>query len=355
MSRLKPRVQIEKLREQAVLNHVQSPSQQAANFKSLATDLADTSKRLSFNNPFDEILRPLVPGDLMGLLARTGNGKTTLSLAMAREMAQRIQSGELGDENSIVLFVSLEQNADHVEMMLAGNGEFDSSEIIRGNVSEDYINSYAATRPSLPLWTLGQTRAGFKRGYEQLYLDGVIESVEGIIFEYGKHPVVLFVDYLQQARLREGSFMNRHQQVMYAAEELKRLAMRLDIPIIVGSQAKQEVDNYADKQPQLSDSTWAADMSFVSDTVVSIQFLSRNFDPDLRPEVEIGGRFYENTGNTMVARVLKQRFDRGYGQVGFQFIPQILQISSMDHIDLNNSNGSTSQKYQQIEFEALDL
>ncbi len=345
-------VPVEKRRKDALLQHVQSPAQQASNFVDLVDDLLDSRKQLTFDSPLDDIVRPLIPGDLLFLIGRTGNGKSSLMLSMARNMARRINDGVLGDEDSIVIFASLEQNVEVLEIMLAGSDKLDSSKIIRGELDRDMVNSYAATRSGLPLWILGQNRDGFIKGHKDLYLEGIIEAVESIIFEYGKHPVILFVDYLQVARLRDGGWQGRHQQVMHASDELKRLAMRLNIPCIVGSQARQSVDSYADKQPQLMDSAWSGEASFVSDAVISIQLLARNFNPDTHPEVEIGGKFYENTGNTMVARVLKQRFDRGWGQIGFQFIPQTLEISRMLSTDIGEPV-STLQRSSLFDSEEL--
>lgn len=329
-------IPVEERRKTALLQHVQSPTQQAGSFAAFSEELEDPANRLTFNNPIDDILRNMIRGDILMILARTGHGKTSLMLAMIKEMANRIKDGLLGNKDSIAIFASLEQNVEHIELMLAGSSEMDSTSIVRGEINKDAKERFLATRPSLPLWVLGQTREGYKKGHKKLYLEGIIEAVEGIVFEYGKHPAVLFLDYLQVARIRDRPRMSRHDQVMYASEELKALALRLDIPIIYGSQAAQLVDNYADKQPKLTDSAWSGEASYVSDQVISIQVLARNFNKDLHPEVEIGGRFYDNTGNTMVARVLKQRLEEGWGQVGFQFIPQTLEISRMSSINLGN-------------------
>ena len=329
-------IPVEERRKEALIQNVRSPVQQAGSFAELVNDLANPANRLTFNNPLDDILRGLIGGDLLMILARTGHGKTSLMLAMAKEMANRIKAGLLGNKDSIVIFASLEQNVEHIELILAGNEELDSTRIIRGDINTDATERYIATRPSLPLWVLGQTRDGFMKGHKELYLEGIIEAVESIVFEYDKRPVVLFLDYLQVARIRDRPRMSRHDQVMHSGEELKRLAMRLNIPVIYGSQARQAVDGYADKQPQILDSAWSGEASFVSDACVSAQLLARNFSRESHPEVEIGGQFYENTGKTMIVRVLKQRFEQGWGQVGFQFTPQTLAITGMSNIDLGD-------------------
>jgi replicative DNA helicase len=63
----------------------------------------------------------LVGGDLAMLLMRTGNGKTTVSLGMARDAARRINSGEIEKENAVIVFVTLEQQAEHVDCGLSAN------------------------------------------------------------------------------------------------------------------------------------------------------------------------------------------------------------------------------------------
>jgi energy-coupling factor transporter ATP-binding protein EcfA2 len=231
----------------------------------------DPANRLTFNNPIDDVLRNMIRGDILMILGRTGHGKTSLMLAMAKEMSNRIKDSLLGSKDGIAIFASLEQNVEHIELILAGSSEMDSTSIVRGKINRNAKERYLATRPSLPLWVLGQTREGYRKGHKKLYLEGIIEAVEGIIFEYGKHPVVLFLDYLQVARIRDRPRMSRHDQVMYASEELKALALRLDIPIIYGSQSTQLVDNYADKQPRLTDSAWSGEASYVSDQVISTQ------------------------------------------------------------------------------------
>jgi hypothetical protein len=55
----------------------------------------------------------------------------------------------------------------------------------------------------------------------------------------------------------------------------------------------------------------------------------------------------------MVVRVLKQRIEEGYGQVGFQFIPQTLEIKSMDQIDLSNPSNQSVLKQEGLFDEEL--
>ena len=186
----------EQFRRAAMSYHVQSPSKQASNFLDLADYLADHGG-ITFDNSLDSIVRPLVGGDLMMLLARTGHGKTTIALSIARGVAERINSGEIGDENSIVIFASLEQSSEYIELMLAGNANFDSSELIRGNVNPDEYRAWAVQRPNLPLWVIGETRRNAGKRHSEVYLESIVESVEAIIFEYGKKPAIIFVDYLQ--------------------------------------------------------------------------------------------------------------------------------------------------------------
>ena len=327
----------EELRRAAMAYHVQSPAKQAGNFLDLADYLANHGG-VTFNNSLDDIIRPLVGGDLMMILGRTGHGKTTVALSIARSIADRINTGEIGDKNSIVVFASLEQSAEYVELMLSGSATFDSSELIRGNVHEDMYREWAVLRPNLPLWVIGETRKNAGKKYSEVYLESIVDAVESIIFEYGKRPAAIFVDYLQVARIREHNGMNRHTQVMEASAALKRLAVRFDVPVIYGSQAGQRVDDYKNKIPQLNDSMWASDASHLSDVVISIMRPSRYWNPENHPEVEINETHYANDDTAMVVTVLKQRFDRGFGQTGVSFIPQTLEMVDMETLDLNLVN-----------------
>ncbi len=345
---------VEERRSDAMSYYVQTPAQQAVNFEQLATDLAN-NEGLTFGNALDSILRPLVGGDLMMMLARTGHGKTTVGLAIARGLAYRIANGLFGDKDSIVIFATLEQSADYAELMLAGNNNFDSSMLIRGDVESDEYNKWTVKRPSIPLWMIGDSRrfAGHKR--EDLYFETIIESIEAIQYEYNKKPAMIFVDYLQQARMRDGSMNNKHVQVMEAAAALKRLAVRFDVPVIFGSQAAQRVDDYADKLPKLNDSMWASDASHLSDIVLGIMRPSRYWSPLDHPEVEINNRFYTNDDRALIVTVLKQRFHTGWGEKGLTFVPQTLELSDMVTVDLNKVYEDVPQQYEQIQFEELDL
>ena len=84
------------LRAEAKQYFVHDPSQQGTGFQELADHLHEGGG-LTFGNSIDDIVRPLQGGDLVMLLMRTGHGKTTVSLALARNTARRIMAHEIGD------------------------------------------------------------------------------------------------------------------------------------------------------------------------------------------------------------------------------------------------------------------
>jgi replicative DNA helicase len=322
---MKVKISQEKLQELALKYFVQSPSQQAQSFVELCDHLYEGGG-LKWGNKLDTILRPLVGGDLAMLLMRTGHGKTTVSLGMARDAANRIISGEIKKENPVIVFVTLEQQAEHVELMLAGNEQFDSSQLIRGEVHPDSYHPYSTGRGSLPLWVIGQSRRHSNIKTPEIYLETVIAGIEGIRYEYGYNPILVYVDYLQEIRLMEGSWENTNKQVVEAARALKAMAMDLDIPVVFGSQAAQRVDNYKDKLPQLNDSMWASEGTHKPDFVITGMRPSRYWEPDLHPYVTIGNTEYVNNDKTLILRILKQRFGPGWGTISVDFTPQTLAI-----------------------------
>lgn len=271
----------------------------------------------------------MVGGDLAMLLMRTGNGKTTVSLSMAREAARKIKNGEIKGENPVIVFVTLEQQAEYMEFMLSGSEEFDSSQLIRGKVDPNSYKAWSIKRGGWPLWVIGQSRRWSHVKQPQLFLEVIIEGINGIKYEYGYNPILIYVDYLQKLRLKDGTWNNMNQQVIEASRALKQMAMDLDTPVVFGSQANQKVDSYADKIPKLSDSMWASESTHEPDFVISGVRLANYWDPSTHPYVPIDNVDYPNSGKTLILQIQKQRFDRGWGTISVDFTPQTLHMEDV--------------------------
>ena len=108
------------------------------------------------------------------------------------------------------------------------------------------------------------------------------------------------------------------------------------MPVFYGSQASQSVDATKSKVPLIADSMWASDASHYSDIAFSILRTAKYWDPEQHPEVEIDGKWYENTQKTMIVTVLKQRYAEGFGRAGVLFTPQTLEMANMVSFDPND-------------------
>lgn len=271
------------------------------------------------------------------ILMRTGHGKTSFSLGAARQAGYKIANGTTGVENPVIVYVTLEQQVEYMELMLAGNSEYDSSQLIKGEVEPILYNKWATNRTNLPLWVIGQSRQHSDVKQPDLYLETIIEGINVIKYEEKFNPILVYVDYLQKIRLMDGSWNNMNKQVIEASRALKAMAMNLDVPVIFNSQASQDVDDRKDKIPKLNDSMWASESGHESDIVVTGMRPSRYWSPVTDPYVTINNVQYINDDTTLVLQVQKQRFGPGWGTVAVKFVPQTLVISDPGVVDINRS------------------
>jgi len=82
----------------------------------------------------------------------------------------------------------------------------------------------------------------------------------------------IFIDYLQIIKSRQ-KFWNENVEIGYISRWLKRLAMELSIPVIIGSQLSRDIERRRDPTPKLSDlrGSWSIEQD--SDNVI---FLNRD-------------------------------------------------------------------------------
>ena len=102
-------------------------------------------------------------------------------------------------------------------------------------------------------------------------------------------------------------------QVDQAINDAKQLAMRMGLPIIVGVQARREVDSYKNPIPTLSDAQWSSSIEQVADKQISVWRPIKTHDPSEEPTIKVGDTDYTNDENLFVIKLLKQRFEKGYG------------------------------------------
>lgn len=162
-------------------------------------------------------------GQLVILSGQSGGGKTALALNCAARAVladQRVGffSGEMSRESLARRVLSSAAKVNHhvLRKGLMGDGDWPRA-----------VNA----------------RAGFKRG--RFAINDTITTVEEVVaMAVRSHMVepfdVIFVDYLQRLVPRLGPRDNREQVVAQSAVDLKNLARRLQVPVVVLSQLNSD-------------------------------------------------------------------------------------------------------------------
>lgn len=309
-------------RETARRFFVHSPADISQSYAHWAEKL-QTFKGLDYGCILDKYVIPLHPGDLMAVVARPGHGKSSWMAYMAKRAAKDILKRKADDE--VVVYVSWEQTVEEIEAFFQSDKEITSSDIAWGRADLKKLKTKALKRVHLPLWMFGESKRheGYKR--PRLTIDYVYESIEAMYDEFGKRPILMCLDYVQIMPI-DTRGADRLTQVNEAVNDAKQLAVRMGLPIIMGVQARREVDGYRNPIPTMSDAQWSSSVEQIADKQIGIWRPIKTVDPAERPKIEVGGHHFVNDENLFVIKLLKQRFEKGYGVWAVHFEPQTLEL-----------------------------
>jgi len=187
----------------------------------------------------DKLLGGLQRSDLIVVAARPGVGKTSLLLSMALNAARRgnsarvaIFSLEMSGEQLVQRFVSAETGINSQKLR---TGELDDREWNLFTQAVGNLGNLRIYLDDTPSITPLQMRAKCRRLYREHGLDLII------------------LDYLQLMSSGQAHNDNRVQEISYISRSLKELAREMNVPLVAAAQLSRQVEQRADKRPQLSD------------------------------------------------------------------------------------------------------
>lgn len=308
--------------------YLHSPADASQSYVHWAERLA-TEPGIKFGCVMDKHIIPLHPGDLMAVVARPGHGKSSFMAYMAQREAKEIIRRNRTDKE-VVVYVSWEQPVEEIEAFFQSGSQYTSSDMAWGKVPLDTIKRGAVKRVNLPVWTIGHSLKHANMKKPVMTVDVVYEAIEAMYDEYGVAPTLVCLDYLQIVRTSQGG--ERQTQVSEATFAAKELAMKIGAPIIAGVQARRNVDEKRNPLPEMSDAQWSSAIEQTADKQISVWRPSKTHLPEDEPFIDVAGISYKNDEELMVIKLLKQRFERGYGVWGVRFAPQTL---SMHDYELN--------------------
>jgi replicative DNA helicase len=194
----------------------------------------------------------LQAGELTVLAARPSVGKTSLALALLRNLAL--------EHGLPLLFVSLEQSREELaERLIAMEGRVDSHRLRCGLLDdEDQLGAgraVARLRP-LPVWVDDSPSQSV------LHI-----AANGRRFK-ARHGIrAVLIDYLQLIE-PDDRRAARHEQVGAVSRRLKHLARGLQIPVVVLAQLNRESEHRKDPTPRLADLRDSGEIEQTADTVL---------------------------------------------------------------------------------------
>lgn len=209
-------------------------------------------KRLDGDDPavstgladLDDILAGgLRGGQVVVLAVRPGEGKSALAQCIAEHVAT-------DDNGKVALFISLEMLAHEIterRVAASSHGAVPLEALRAGKLSDEQL---ALVDELLP--QLGASRMEFLASYSE-DIDGIVASVKGRAKKGDVGLVVM--DYLQLIESGTGNASeNREQQVAKVCRRIKKLALFLQVPILLLSQLNREGEKGAvRRRPRMSD------------------------------------------------------------------------------------------------------
>ena len=278
----------------------------------------------------DKHVIPMRPGDLVGIVARPGHGKSSLMAYLARTEARGIMERrkENPDNNEIVVYVTWESSAEEIETFFMSDGEFSASDVAWGRVPYDVIMRKLTKRAEFPLWTIGHSIQRAGQPMPRMTLNAVLNCIEYVGRDWKVKPTLLLFDYLQLIPIHGAR--NRVEQVLEAPPKIKELAQRVGAPAVCGVQAARAVDERKVKIPQPHDCQWGSSIEQGSDKLFGLWRPWKTEPPGQEPIEVAPGQFAPITEDLLIMQMNKQRGDNGRFTWGLHFAPQYLKLTALE-------------------------
>lgn len=273
----------------------------------------------------DSVIIPMHPGDVTGVIARPGHGKSTLCAYLARHTGKRIMAS--GDQNRAVVYVTFEQSVEEIEAMfeIDADSGLSITDIAWGKADIDRLVKQSLKRAALPVAMIGKSQSRRKQT-PRMTIENVYRALRSFEEDYNTKIELIILDYIQIIPV-EGA-RDRTTQVGEAINASKELAIDCGCPIVIAVQAKADVDKYDLKIPGAGDTQWASAIGQVCDKEIGM------WRPVLTEEegavIDIGSKEIKVTQNLMIARISKQRMaPAGYTFV-LNFAPEYVRLADME-------------------------
>lgn len=199
----------------------------------------------------------LVAGELTLLAARPSQGKTALAMQICENLAGQLQ--QEGDPGCVAVFSAEMSGWSLYHRMAGAMSGVNIHKLRHGKGTPEEIASFEDAMNRLrvlPIWIDDNTGPTTAQMLDQLARLNEDIPVRMMMFDF----VELGGDRAQKEDLRIGTI----------AHNLKGIAKTLEIPVMALSQLNRDVENRANKMPQLSDLRYSGMLEQLADNVMFI-------------------------------------------------------------------------------------
>lgn len=218
----------------------------------IETQVKNKSRAITLGvSDFDQWVKPVMPGEVVYVLAHTSNGKTSFMQYWAR---QAVKSLKPNDMTSAVVYVTWESVVEELGLYdLCGLTGIDSTSAWYGDVTEDDVarlRMAAIKRAALPLWVIGYSLR--RRRRDHLTMAVVSESLRRMEEDWHVKPAIIFIDYVQKITLRNPRG-DRRAGIIENVDAIQALARDCGCAVVAGCQAGRDVVTRDFKLPAIGD------------------------------------------------------------------------------------------------------
>lgn len=272
----------------------------------------------------DDITGGWQNGDLIIIAARPSMGKTALALNMARN--SWVKYGV-----PIGVFSFEMNNRSLAQRVLTAEARVDATRARNGQLNKEEWDQLKVAKDKL-------------RGIN-IFLDDSADSSVSYVVSRARKMVrdgakCIIIDYLQLMSSEAG---NREQEIAKITRALKKLAMELDIPIILLSQLNRGVEYRTDKRPVLADLRESGAIEQDAD-IVGFVYRAERYGVDVDEE----GNSTKGIGEFIISKHRNGRL----GIVTLAFIEQYARFENLTtHYVPSDYNFTVTDEHGQSEIE----
>lgn len=220
----------------------------------------------------DNILGGLIKGGSHIVAARPGNGKTTLAINIAENIAKN---------GHPVLYVSLEMDEKQIyAKRIAKESGLDSRKVMSAKLTEKEYKQHAFAVDTLMARPLYINRKPNASVDDIAIMARKIKGLEMVVIDY--------IGITDPDKSTAKS--SRYEQITVTSRKIKLLARKMDIPVLVLCQINREIEKRHDKRPTMADLRDSGAIEQDADTITFLhqkEYFGRKQDLDQHVPLEV--------------------------------------------------------------------